>query len=407
MSTTTSPVRVIGESSEPASQGGSSFRRASVIVAALIVIAAANVYIFRGFETSTPDSIAAGWILFHLEAAPPPIYATGSVRSRRSARVSPPVAGLVSRVVPDKFSHVRAGEVLIELDCRQSLAALEQARLTLETARVEEAGAREYLDFLEAQAARYKRLREEGLIADSTYREAQSNARKQEFQTQILRKRVEAAMLAVKQDEEQIDQKRIRAPIDGVVTEVAVTPGQFVAPGGTGDQASTLLTITSLTDLVVQLTVDEIDVTRITVGEEIDLKIDALPGKTARATVRQVARSPVPQQPGKPGVTYEVDMDLLKYPPELTVGMSVFASIADVNSPARYLPSAAVQRDSAGCWVWTIEQERLHRQPVEVGEEREDLILLRSGLDQTAAIIYASPDKLRSLVEGEAAPRVE
>jgi HlyD family secretion protein len=377
------------------------------ILSALVCLAGANVYFLKGFVSFPSDSGPTGWSVFQLEAPPPPIYATGTVRSVRSARVSPALAGVVSRVIPDKFAHVRAGDVLIELDCRGSQVALDQDRLALETAQVEEAGAQQYLTFLESQAARLEKLRQDGLIADSTYQEALSNARKQEFQARLLHKRVEAASLSLKKSQDQIDQMSIRSPIDGVVTEVAVTPGQFVAPGGTGDQASTLLTITSLKDLNIQLTVDEIDVSRITPGQQIDLKIDALPGKTALARVRQVAKSPIPQQNGKPGVTYEVDMDLLKYPPQLTVGMSVFASIADVKSPGRYLPAAAVQRDPEGSRVWIIDQDKLHKQAIEVGEPRDDQVLLRSGLDQAAEIIYGTPVFLRSLVEGQPAPHLK
>ena len=397
----------IGQNASGASKPQLSHRRVWTIIAALIGVAAANVYFLKPFEAPRSAPGATGWSIFQLEAQPPPIYATGSVRSRRSARVSPPVAGVVSRVIPEKFSQVRAGDVLIELDCRQSRAALEQESLALETAQLEETGAREYLDFLQAQAARSRKLRDDGLIADSTYREAASNARKQEFQVEVLHKRVEAARLSVRKHQDQIEQMSIKAPIDGVVTEVAVTPGQFVAPGGSGDQASTLLTIMSLKDLNVQLTVDEIDVSRIASGEEIELKIDALPRASALARVRQIAKSPMPQQSGKPGVLYEIDMDLLKYPRDLTVGMSVFASIADVKSAGRYLPAAAIQRDANGCWVWTIEQDKLHKQPIEIGEKRGDRVLLRSGLDQAASIIYGSADVIKTLAEGQPAPQAK
>ncbi|HEU4390678.1 MAG TPA: efflux RND transporter periplasmic adaptor subunit, partial [Blastocatellia bacterium] len=364
-----------------------------------------NVYLMKGYGTSRPELPATGWSTFQFEAPPPPIYATGSVRSRRSARVSPPLAGVVSRVIPEKFSQVRAGDLLIELDSRQSRAALSQEKLALETAQVEEAGAREYLAFLEGQAARYKVLRDGGLVADSSYQEVVANARKQEYQANVLHKRVEAATLSVQRNQDQIEQMSIKSPTDGVVTDIAVTPGQFVAPGGSGDQASTLMTIMSLKDLNVQLTVDEIDVSRITVGQAIELKIDALPGKLATAKVRQIAKSPIAQQNGKPGVTYEVEMELLRYPSELTVGMSVFASIADVKSPGSYIPAAALQRDQTGCWVWLVEADKLHRQTVEPGEQRGDRIQLRSGLDKGATIVYGPQEVMRSLVDGQLVPR--
>src|SRR5215510_1027252 len=150
MSTSTSATQVVPRTGERASGRGS--RRFLTILAALICVAAANVYFLKGAEIAKPGSVATGWSFFQLEAAPPPIYATGAVRSGRSARISPPVAGIVSRVVPDKFAQVHTGEVLIELDRRQALAALDQERVALDTAKVEESAAHQYLDYLEAQA---------------------------------------------------------------------------------------------------------------------------------------------------------------------------------------------------------------------------------------------------------------
>src|SRR5437868_2382196 len=74
----------IGQNASGTSKPQLSHRRVWTIIAALIGVAAANVYFLKPFEAPRSAPGATGWSIFQLEAQPPPIYATGSVRSRRS-----------------------------------------------------------------------------------------------------------------------------------------------------------------------------------------------------------------------------------------------------------------------------------------------------------------------------------
>lgn len=336
----------------------------------------------------------------------PPVLATGVIRSGRIARVSAPVAGRVVRVIPKRYSVVTAGQTLVELDDQQTAQALRQEKAALESIRLKIAQAREFAEHLRLVAQRYDQLLASGLISAISAEETRTNFHKQVIEVQILEKQAQSQEVAVERVREQLNQCAIRAPIGGIVTDLFVTPSQFVAPTGTGDQASTLLIISDTSDLFAQLSVDEIDVARINVGQTIDLMIDALPREAVRGRIRQVARTPS-AQPTKPGVTFEVEVALESPPPGLRIGMSSFAVIPAGQSSQRYLPVAAVQRSETHAWVWTVEQGNAHRKTVELGEQIGDRVLLRRGLEEGASVLCAAPELLQRLVEGQKSPLVQ
>lgn len=428
----------------------------NVVVTALLavlLIGGGNVWLVMRSGAAEAGASPAGGERrsFELAALPPPVSATGLVQSRRVTRISPPVAGLVRRVVPERFTFVRAGETVVELDAQQAAQGLRQEEVGLDAAQLQIAQskaradrsrsqeivalqlrqAKDRLEHLRSNLAREKSLFAAGVTSAAAVEELAAGVRQQEVEVELLEKRAEASKdetaaadlerqmevkvlekraeagaLAVARAREQVSQLTIKAPADGIVTEIYATPGQFVAPGGTGDQASTLLVMADLSDLFVQLSVDEIDVSRIKTGQEIELKVEALPQEKFRARVLRVATSPS-VRPNKPGVSFEVEAELIEPSPLLRIGMSVSAVIPDGRPLARSLPESAVHQDASGAWVWVDDQKVLRRRMVKVGALEGDRFPLLAGLDEGAKVLYGEATALGSLVEGHPAPSAE
>src|ERR1700681_167602 len=69
------------------------------------------------------------------------------------------------------------------------------------------------------------------------------------------------------------------APIEGVVTYIAVRVGENVVPGIQNATGSYLMTISNMSVVTSEVMVDETDITSVRLGEAADVTIDALPGK--------------------------------------------------------------------------------------------------------------------------------
>jgi RND family efflux transporter MFP subunit len=85
----------------------------------------------------------------------------------------------------------------------------------------------------------------------------------------------------------QIENTEIRAPIDGAVFERLKNVGEFVAPNS-GKDGAALLTLYDPTKIQAWVDVTQRDASRVSVGQHVDISLDAAPGKTYEGRVIRV-----------------------------------------------------------------------------------------------------------------------
>jgi HlyD family secretion protein len=139
----------------------------------------------------------------------------------------------------------------------------------------------------------------------------------------------ESNAAAQKQAQSQLDRANInlkyatiRAPIDGVVISRAVDVGQTVAASFS---APVLFTIANdLTKMQVQANVDEADIGKVQVGQEVTFTVDAYAEQTFRGSVSQIRLEPVTVQNV---VNYTVIIDVPNPDLKLMPGMTATVTI--------------------------------------------------------------------------------
>lgn len=116
-----------------------------------------------------------------------------------------------------------------------------------------------------------------------------------------------------------IADRELAAPFDGVISEINVNPGEWVAPG------RPLIQIGDLDQLQVESTdLGEIDVARIEIGDPVMITFDSLPDLTLRGKVTRIA----PKSDDGAGVVFPVIIELDQVPDMLRWGMTAFIDIA-------------------------------------------------------------------------------
>jgi HlyD family secretion protein len=78
------------------------------------------------------------------------------------------------------------------------------------------------------------------------------------------------------------------APIDGIVSYIAVRIGENVVPGIQNAEGSFLMTISDMSIVTAEVKVDETDITNVRQGDPANVTIDAIPGTTFKGHVSQV-----------------------------------------------------------------------------------------------------------------------
>lgn len=74
----------------------------------------------------------------------------------------------------------------------------------------------------------------------------------------------------------------IKAPIAGIISKAPVDSGEMVSVG------QTIYSITNLADAWVEANIEETDIGKVQIGQEVEFKIDAYPGKKFRGEVVEV-----------------------------------------------------------------------------------------------------------------------
>lgn len=134
----------------------------------------------------------------------------------------------------------------------------------------------------------------------------------------LAQERIANAETQVTAAKETLSDLELKAPFEGVISEIYINPSEWVAPG------SPVLLIADLAHLQVETTdLGEIDVAQIVEGDSAIVTFDALPELVLDGTVVSIAPK---AEPGS-GVNFPVIVELSEIPPELRWGMTAFVDI--------------------------------------------------------------------------------
>lgn len=209
----------------------------------------------------------------------------------------------------------------------------------------------------------------------------------------------------------QLEDYTITAPIDGTVVLKNKKAGEKIENGGstssiTGTSTNTLAIIYDMSSLCFQLDVDELDVKKIQVGQEVTITADAVEGRVYNGTVENVSISGTV---GTNGVTtYPVKVRIFDFDENLLPGMNIEATITiEQAEDVLVVPLVAVNRgntvyvkgektdetDSAPEGYKTI--------PVTLGLSNDSYVQITSGLNE-GDIVYvaASTEENRMMMPG-------
>jgi HlyD family secretion protein len=261
------------------------------------------------------------------------ISATGTLSATATVDVGTQVSGTLATVEVDFNDHVKAGQVIARLDPSTLQARLDQATATLSSSQANLGEAQATAKNAEADYNRKAELAQKQLIA-RTDADAALAARDQ------ARARIASAQAQVRQQQASVnsahldlDKSVIRSPVDGVVLERAVEPGQTVAASL---QTPTLFKIAGdLSKMEIVLAIDEADIGQVKVGQQARFTVDAFPERNFRGRVTQlrlaatntnnVITYPVvvevdnPEQILLPGMTANAEIEISRKDNALTV----------------------------------------------------------------------------------------
>lgn len=285
------------------------------------------------------------------------LRAIGTLTSDESVQIAPEILGRVVTVGFSEGQSVKEGDMIVKLDDALARAELADAEARFELA--------------EANAGRAQALSRTGNVTERARDEAKTNLR--------------TARAAVDLAKVRLDKHTIRAPFSGIVGMRQVSPGAFITAG------TTVVNLEKIDELKVDFSLPEIHLADVRTGQEIEVRVDALPGKTFAGTIYAIdpmvdvngrslrirARVPNPSGELRPGLFARI----------VVKGLSERKVVV--------IPESAVVPRGGETFVYRIEDGKVVETKVRLGQRANAEVQVLEGLESDAAIVTAGQLKVR------------
>ena len=260
------------------------------------------------------------------------VSASGRIFPEKEVKISSDVSGEVVEMYIKEGDSVRSGQLLCRVNAEiykdqvtrgeagvnASKAQYANALSNIESVRGQQLQLLAQKEQVEAQLAntrqsfkRNDQLHKDGVISDAEFETAQANVRQQEANAKAVEAQIKSALSNIASSEKSaeaasfnlkssqaslkelrtsLNRTSIYSPVDGIVTKRSIEKGERVV--GTAQMSGTeIMRVANMNAMEVQVDVSENDILRVVVGNEVDIEVDAFPGRKFKGRVSELANT--------------------------------------------------------------------------------------------------------------------
>ncbi|MGA1845426.1 MAG: efflux RND transporter periplasmic adaptor subunit [bacterium] len=419
-------------------------KRLAIILGIILTVSAVIVYYWKGSRAEkgegeqrlTRVEVMRGTIAKE-------VYSTGRVVPNLDVEIKCKASGEVVSLPYDVSDEVRKGDLLVELDPTDEQRQVDQAGISLsasearlrqaqlEVQRAEDAlaleerrsaealkSARANAEFASVRLERQKQLLDKRLISQEEFDSAETAAiqaaadlekariqmeelkvqgfdlqRKQQ-DVRLAKAQVESDRISLSMARQRLEDTKVFAPIDGVVSSRNVQIGQIISSGITNvSGGTTVMTLSDLSHIFVLASVDESDIGSVAVGQRAVITVDAFPEKEFQGKVVRIATK---GENVSNVVTFEVKLEVMDeerhaLKPEMTANVEVIIARQE---NALLIPFEAVFRKNGSYMVETADGgSGAKERPVEIGINNGVMVQVTGGLEQGDAVMVKGEEQ--------------
>jgi HlyD family secretion protein len=384
-------------------------RKRLLVVVVLVVVA---VLLFTGINRRRSGTPVRAEKVVRQEIASV-ISTNGKIEPINSFEAHAPAPATVKKVLVVEGDRVKAGQLLVQLDDADARAQAARALAQLRAAEaglhaIKSGGTQEEVltiksDITKAQTERddaqrnlraVQKLRQNGAASPSEVDAAENRVKKAEADLQLLQAKlngrysspevakVEAsaaeARAAYAAAEDLLQHSNVTAPFAGTVYQMPVKRGSYVNGG------DLLVQVANLEKVRVRAFVDEPEIGRLAMGQQVEIKWDAIPGRTWEGTLTRVPTSVTMVGTRTVGeITSEIDNADRKLLPNVNVNVSIIAVRHD---GALTVSREAVHDVDGKRYLYKIVDDKIQAQEVQTGLSSLTRVEVMKGISEGAVI---------------------
>ncbi|MGK0364214.1 MAG: HlyD family secretion protein [Saprospiraceae bacterium] len=346
------------------------------------------------------------------------VTASGKVFPVTEVKISSDVSGEIVELYVEEGDSVVANQILAKIDADAYQSQVERGRASVNSSKANLANSRAQIDNARAQKEqieaqllqarevfnRNKKLKDEGVISQVDFESAQTNMasleanlRSADASISGAQQATKAAEFTVKSSEASLKELNtslrrttIYAPNSGVISLLNIEKGERVVGNGMMS-GSEILRIADLNSMEVQVEVSENDIPRVTIGDDVEIEIDAYLDRKFKGKVVQIANS----ANNTMGVVALTSDQVTNFVVTINVEPSSYADLVTAKKPYPFRPGM-----SASVEIFTKEVNDALSVPIQAVTTREKDVLegKKKDKDAKAKTVKSDDDDIIEIV---------
>lgn len=309
------------------------------------------------------------------------IIVSGFVEPETATEIKSEINGKIIRINVENGDNVKKDDLLLEIDASTYQTEVDAAERTERQRELD-------VEKSERDMRRIKELFENDFATEQDYLDSVTSFETAKLQLEVVR----SSLAKVR---EELSKTQIRAPHDGMVSDLEVYVGNVISGAGSFSNGTTLMKINDMKNLRVEADLNEIEANKIDLESDAHLSFDSLPGTTFHGKVDYL--SPF-------GVQDSATSTLYKFPvrvkfqagkrlirPGISSNISILVSRAEnvVSVPA----SAVFVEDDTRFVFVKLGEHRFERRKIEIGVGNLNFIEIKSGLNEGDDVATTRPSQ--------------
>lgn len=309
------------------------------------------------------------------------IIVSGFVEPETATEIKSEINGKIIRINVENGDNVKKDDLLLEIDASTYQTEVDAAERTERQRELD-------VEKSERDMRRIKELFENDFATEQDYLDSVTHLETAKLQLEVVRSSLAKAR-------EELSKTQIRAPHDGMVSDLDVYVGNVISGAGSFSNGTTLMKINDMKNLRVEADLNEIEANKINLDSVAVLSFDSLPETTFQGKVDYL--SPF-------GVQDSATSTLYKFPvrvkfqagkrlirPGISSNISILVSRAE---NAVSVPSSAVFLEDDVRFVFVkLGEHRFERRKVKIGVGNLNFIEIKSGLAEGEEVAITRPSQ--------------
>jgi len=305
----------------------------------------------------------------------PELPLSGEVKPAFQVDVKPEIGGKIQKIHVIPGQSVKKGDLLVTIDDTDLLNERSAADAEIE-------GAQLNVQKIRGNYDRARQLHERKLLSEEVFLNLEADY-------QIALNTLEKSNRRRQTVDDRLSKTRVVAPFDGTILEIPVNEGQVVVGAASVNSGTSLMTFADLSSLLIISQVNQLDASKLNIGQEVVLNCPSSENGDASAKINFIA----PLATVKNNIKgFEVRGKIEKNGVGLKPGLSVrvrvpLAKAIDVVA----VPLTAVFDQKNDKVAYVLEDGKSERREVKVGIIDNEFAEIRSGVQEGEDVLLVEP----------------